>query len=72
MSSRRKNQPTKGQAVFMAVIASLWMVSNAVAVLVEGRPATLLFWFVIAMNVVLFGAAVWMYLRASKTSRSSR
>ncbi len=55
----------------MAAIASLWLASNAVAVLVEGRPATVFFWFVMAMNVVLLGVSIWMYLRAARNSRTS-
>lgn len=70
MTTQWKNQPTKGQAVFMAVIALLWMASNAAAVLVGGRPATVFFWLVMAMNVVLLGVSVWMYLRAAKISRT--
>jgi len=71
MTTQRKNQPTKGQAVFMAAIALLWLASNAVAVLVEGRPATVFFWLVMAMNVVLLGVSVWMYLRAARNARTS-
>ena len=72
MTTQRKNQPTKVQAVFMAVIALLWMASNAAAVLVEGHQATVLFWLAMATNLVLLGASVWMYLRAARISRTSR
>ncbi|UZX02704.1 hypothetical protein F8G81_08815 [Arthrobacter sp. CDRTa11] len=72
MSALRKNLPTKGQAVFMAVMSLLWMASSAVAVLVEGRPATLFFWLVMAMNIVLFGVSVWLYRKAAKISGPSR
>jgi hypothetical protein len=72
MSALRKNQPSKGQAVFMAVISLLWMASNAVAVLVEGRPATLFFWLAMAMNIVLFGVSVWLYRKAARISGPSR
>ena len=69
MSSRWKQQPSKFQAVFMAVLACFWMASNTVAVLVEGRPVTFFFWLSMAINIGLFGACVWLYLRASANSR---
>lgn len=66
MSTPRKNQPTKGQAVFMAVMSLLWMASNTMSVMVEGRPVTLLWWLAMAMNVILLGVSVWLYWRATK------
>lgn len=72
MSALMQNQPSKGQAVLIGVISFLWLASNAVAVLVEGRPATLFFWLVLAMNIVLFGVSVWLYRKAARISGSSR
>jgi uncharacterized membrane protein len=70
MTTGRKNQPSKGQAVFMAVIALLWMANNAMAVLAEGRQATVFFWLVMALNVILLGVSVWLYFRAARTSKN--
>lgn len=72
MSTPRKNQPTKGQAVFMAAVALLWMASNTVSVMVEGRPATLFWWLIMAMNIVLLGVSVWLYWRAAKIPGPSK
>ena len=65
-----KKQPSKGQAMFMAVIALLLLASTMFAVLVEGRRATAFFWVVVVIDLALLGLSVWLYRRAAKTTDS--
>lgn len=67
MSTRDKHRPTKVQAVFMGVMALLLLANTAVAVLVDGRPATAFLWTVVAMNLALLGLNLWLYRRAVKS-----
>lgn len=66
MSARKKQQPTKIQAVFMAILAVLLLTNTATSVLLEGRPATVFFWLVVALDLALLGLSVWLYRRAMK------
>ncbi|MCA4135646.1 hypothetical protein [Arthrobacter sp. M4] len=66
MGAWNRKQPTKGQALFMGVIALLLATNIVVAVLVEGRPATVLFWIVLAMDLILVAMSLWLYRRAVK------
>lgn len=66
MGVRKKQQPTKIQAVFMGVLALLMLTNTATSVLLEGRPATVFFWIVMALDLGLLGLSFWLYRRAMK------
>lgn len=63
-----RKQPSKGQSLFMAVIALLLLASTVVAVVVEGRRATVFYWAAVVMDVALLGLSIWLYRRAAKTT----
>lgn len=66
MRSKARKWPTKSQAVAMGVLALLWMASNWVSVLYEGRSATGFYWAVQGLNLVLLAVCVWLYRRAAR------
>lgn len=63
-----KKQPSKGQSLFMAVIALLLLASTVFAVVVEGRRATVFYWVTVVIDVALLGLSIWLYRRAGKTT----
>jgi hypothetical protein len=69
MGIRNRRRPTRTQAVLFGFVALLLLASNAVAVLLEGRPATATYWVLTAMNLGLLGMSVWAYRRAPQTPR---
>jgi hypothetical protein len=66
MGARKKQQPTKVQAVFMGLLALFLLTSRATTVLVDGQPATVSFWIVIALDLGLLALSLWLYRRAMK------
>lgn len=68
MKSKIRKWPTRGQALAMGIFALLWLVSNWISVLYEGRAATGLYWTVQSFNIVLLAVSVWFYARAAKHS----
>jgi hypothetical protein len=60
MGARKREQPTKGEVIVMGILAFLFLISTASIVLVEGRPATFLFWVAMALDlaglVLAFGS----------------
>jgi hypothetical protein len=63
-----KKQPSRGQALFMAVIALLLLASTVFAVAVEGRRATVFFWVAVVMDLALLGLSIWLYRRAARAT----
>jgi hypothetical protein len=51
----------------MGVIALLWLINTVYAVLVDGRPATVFFWIVMAMNLGWVTVSFWLYRRAAQS-----
>ncbi|WP_457946574.1 hypothetical protein ACTAQI_13635 [Pseudarthrobacter sp. alpha12b] len=66
MSTRNWKQPTKGGAVIMGLIAVMWLANNLYAVLAEGFRATVWYWIIQVMNMVLLGFSFWWYRQAAK------
>jgi low temperature requirement protein LtrA len=66
MGARKKQQPTKVQAVFTGLLALFLLTNTAMKVLVEGQPATVLFWIVMALDLSLLALSLWLYRRAMK------
>lgn len=48
------------------VIAVLWLVTNAYAVIAEGRSQSGVYWGIQALNVAALIVGVWLYGRAVK------
>jgi hypothetical protein len=67
MGAKDKKQPTKGQALFMGFIALLLVTNTVVAVVVEGRPATVFYWISFALGLTLVAVSVWCYRLAVKS-----
>jgi hypothetical protein len=67
MGTRNWKEPTKVQAGFMGVLTLLFLTSNLLAVLVEGRPATTFYWVTQAMNLALLALSLWWFRRAAKS-----
>jgi hypothetical protein len=65
MAPGEKKQPTKGQAVVMAVVALLFLLNN-ISTLFEGRPMTVFFWISVALDLSLLVLSLWLYRRAVK------
>lgn len=68
MSTRSWKQPTKGGAVIMALVALMWLANNLYAVLAEGFRATVWYWIIQVMNMLLLGFSFWRYRQAVKKS----
>lgn len=68
--SKGRKWPTKGQALILVVIALLWLVNNAYAVMVEGRSPTGFYWGIQALNVAVVLVGLWLYRRAVKRTPS--
>jgi hypothetical protein len=69
MGIRNRRRATRTQAVLVGFVALLWLASNAVSVIFEGRPATAIYWVLTAMNLGLLGMSVWAYRRAPQAPR---
>jgi hypothetical protein len=68
MGTRNWKQPTKAGAVFMGLIAVMWLANNLYAVLAEGARATVWYWIIQTMNLALLGFSFWWYHRVTKKS----
>ncbi|WP_136017909.1 hypothetical protein [Arthrobacter silvisoli] len=60
-------QPTKVQAVVMGIFALALLANNTVAVMFEGRRATLAYWILQILDLALLLMSIWWYRRAAKT-----
>jgi hypothetical protein len=65
-----RQQPTKLQSAFVAVLGLLMLFNAAYAVLAEGRTVTPLLIAVVILDLVWIVAAVWLCRRTAKNPRA--
>lgn len=72
MGVRDKMQMTKGAALFVGIMALLFLANNVWG-LFEGGPRNLvLVWIAIAVDIALLGYAVWGYRQAAKRATKQK
>lgn len=62
----KRKQPTKAEAIFLGVMALLFLITTAWPVLAEGRPATVFFWVAVVLDLAILVVSAWLYRRAAK------
>lgn len=72
MAGRKREQPTKAQAVGLGVVVLLGLSSAVTGVVVEGRPASFFYWVFVAVGIALLIVAAWLYRRALKKPERTR